>query len=208
MRWEAQFLCSWLFAAYDLSSPGGPVARDRKSLSTCWSSPGDLPPPGWLTTFHDRPQLVPPQQRRKGWRVLPPESTYCTNLEGSLPIRRLSHDWLRPPSSLLGAPSTLKNDGGLSLASPSISHLLSFLLMVQYSITTTTSIRSPLEQDYEYDKDNDVFLFYPSRPAFESSRDHLFLPVRVSPGGPQDESNHFISIVRLSTTSRCLETIG
>ena len=158
--------------------------------------------------FRDRPWLVPPQQRRKGWRVLPPESTYCTNLEGGLSIRRLSHDWLRPPSSRLGAPSTLKNDGGLSLASPSISHLLSFLPMVQYSITTTTSIRSPLEQDYEYDKDNDVFLFYPSRPAFESSRDHLFLPVRVSPGGPQDESNHSISIARLSTTFRCLKTIG
>ena len=40
------------------------------------------------------------------------------------------------------------------------------------------AVRSSLERDYEYDIDNDVFLFYPSPPAFESSRDDLFPSVR------------------------------
>ncbi|KAF9652018.1 hypothetical protein BDM02DRAFT_328960 [Thelephora ganbajun] len=42
--------------------------------------------------------------------------------------------------------------------------------------TTSPVTHSFLEQDYEYDRDNDLFLFYPSRPAFESSRDNLFPP--------------------------------
>ena len=52
--------------------------------------------------------------------------------------------------------------------------------MAQDFITATPVIRSSLEQDYEYDEGNDVFLFYPTRPAFESSRDDLFPPVCVS----------------------------
>ena len=110
---------------------------------------------------------------------------------------------LHPFAWMLRRP--LKNDGGLSFR---LFHLLSFLPMVQGSISTTTSIRSSFEQDYEYDKDHDVFLFYPSRPAFDSSRDHLFLPVRVSSEGPRDETDHSISTVRPSTTFRCLEMIG
>jgi hypothetical protein len=35
------------------------------------------------------------------------ESIYCTNLEGGLPVRRLDDDWVRPPPSRLGAPSTV-----------------------------------------------------------------------------------------------------
>lgn len=52
--------------------------------------------------------------------------------------------------------------------------------MLQDSITITPVIRSSLEWDYEYDKNNDVFLFYPSRPAFGRSRDDLFSQVRSS----------------------------
>ena len=80
--------------------------------------------------------------------------------------------------------------------------------MAQDLVTTVTISRSSVEQDYEYDKDNDAFLFYPSRPAFESSRDKLFLPVRVSSGVSQAETNHSISTPQLSTTSRCSETTG
>lgn len=78
--------------------------------------------------------------------------------------------------------------------------------MTQALVAAVTVSRSSLEQDYEYDKDNDVFLFYPSRLAFESSRDKLFLPVRVSTGASQGETNHSISTLQLSTIFRCSET--
>lgn len=47
--------------------------------------------------------------------------------------------------------------------------------MVQGSAPADFIARSSLECDYEYDKSNDIFLFYPSRPAIESSRDGPFL---------------------------------
>jgi hypothetical protein len=101
-----------------------------------------------------------------------------------------------------------KNDGELTVHSFLNLPLFLFFPMAQDSVSSVTASRSSLEQDYEYDKDNDVFLFYPPRPAFESSRDKLFLPVRVSPGASQDEANHSVSIPQLSTTSRCSETTG
>lgn len=54
--------------------------------------------------------------------------------------------------------------------------------MARALVASVTVSRSSLEQDYEYDRDNDVFLFHPSRLAFESSRDKLFLPVRAPQG--------------------------
>ena len=80
--------------------------------------------------------------------------------------------------------------------------------MAQALVAAVTVSRSSLEQDYEYDKDNDVFLFYPSRLAFESSRDKLFLPVCVSTGASQGETNHSISTPQLSTIFQCSETTG
>lgn len=78
--------------------------------------------------------------------------------------------------------------------------------MAQDSITTTV-ICSSLEQDYGYDKDNSVFLFYPSRPAFESSRHSLFPPVRLLQGVFPSGTNHSVSIPQVSTTFRYSETI-
>ena len=86
-------------------------------------------------------------------------------------------------------------------------HSLSFLPMAQ-NLTPVT--RSSLEQDYGYDIANDVFLFYPSRPAFESSRDSLFPPVRsgISPRISRGDTNHSASIPPASTTFRCSEMTG
>lgn len=77
---------------------------------------------GWPSHgFCDRPQMVLSQQTEDRLTRLQPESTYCTNLEGCLPIRRLSYDWFRPPPSRLGAPSTFKNDGERAFVSFSTS---------------------------------------------------------------------------------------
>lgn len=90
-------------------------------------------------------------------------------------MRRLDDDWIRPPPSHLGPPSTFKIDGELTFLN---FRLLYFLPMAHDSVIAAPFARSSLEWDYEYDKDNTVFLFYPSRPAFELSRDELFPPVR------------------------------
>jgi len=98
---------------------------------------------------------------------------------------------LHPVAWVLRRP--LKNDGELSFHFFLDLPLPPFFPMTQDLLTAVTVSRSPLEQDYEYDKDNDVFLFYPSRLAFESSRDKLFLPVRVFLGISYGEVNHSIS---------------
>lgn len=61
---------------------------------------GGHPPrvrPHQLPRTLTRPQLSSGCNRRgMGWRTLQPKSVYSKNLEGSLPIRRLSCDWARP----------------------------------------------------------------------------------------------------------------
>lgn len=55
------------------------------------------------------------EARDRYWR----ESNYYTNLEDGLPMRRLGDDWIRPPPSRLGPPSTFKIDGELTFYFPS-----------------------------------------------------------------------------------------
>lgn len=117
-------------------------------------------------------------------------------LIGSAPT--VSLGVLRPP---------FKTDGELSFRF-SLIPFPSFLPMAQNS-TTNPVIRSSLERDYDYDVDNDIFLFYPSRPAFESSRDDLFPPVRssASPRISHRGTNCLVSTPQVSTTSPCSGTI-